>query len=94
MNNPPPVNTPGQNARALIKSLQETYVVFRDCSPLAIGIDKQLLARQPELERKVFKIDAAEEPSAVEAAAKGAASGAVQSSEATRAVLEELLGEL
>ena len=56
MNNPPPVNTPGQNARALIKSLQESYAVFRDCSPLAIGIDKQLLARHPDLERKVLRL--------------------------------------
>ena len=56
MNSPPPANTPGQNARALIKTLQECYSVFRDFAPLAIGIDKQLLARQPELEKKTLRM--------------------------------------
>jgi ProP effector len=30
--------------------------VFRDCLPLAIGIDKQLLARLPGLDRKLLRI--------------------------------------
>lgn len=47
---------PVQNARALIKTLQEKYAVFRDCLPLAIGIDKQLLSRHPELERKTMRV--------------------------------------
>jgi ProP effector len=44
-----------QAARALIKELQEKFAVFRDCQPLAIGIDKQLLARLPDLDRKVLR---------------------------------------
>jgi len=52
----PPAATPGQNARALLKSLQTTFPVFNDYVPLAIGIDKQLLARMPDIERKVLRI--------------------------------------
>jgi ProP effector len=51
----PPAN-PAQNARALLKSLQESYPVFRDCSPLVIGIDKQLLERLPDVDRKTLRI--------------------------------------
>jgi len=51
-----PTNTPGQNARALLKSLQTSFPVFNDFAPLAIGIDKQLLARLPDIERKVLRI--------------------------------------
>jgi ProP effector len=53
--NTPTTPSPAQTARALIKELQEKFAVFRDCQPLAIGIDKQLLARLPELERKVLR---------------------------------------
>lgn len=57
LNDPsPPAETPGQSARALLKSLQTTFPVFGEYSPLAIGIDKQLLMRLPELERKVLRI--------------------------------------
>ena len=56
MNTPNPDNTPGQNARALLKMLQETYAVFRDYSALAIGIDKLLLAQRPDIERKILRI--------------------------------------
>ena len=45
-----------QNARALIKTLQQGFPVFRDYSPLAIGIDKQLLGRLPEIDRKTLRI--------------------------------------
>ena len=48
--------SPAQDARQLIKKLQEEFAVFRDYSPLAIGIDRQLLARQPELERKTLRV--------------------------------------
>jgi ProP effector len=48
--------SPIQSARALLKELQEQYVVFRECRPLAIGVDKQLLAARPELERKVLRL--------------------------------------
>jgi len=56
MNTNTPAGSPAQNARTLLKSLQESFVVFRDYAPLAIGIDKQLLARRPELERKVLRV--------------------------------------
>ncbi len=47
---------PSQNARQLLKDLQEKFPVFRDSQPLAIGIDKQLMARLPGLERKPLRI--------------------------------------
>lgn len=56
MNMPTPAGNPVQNARTLLKSLQESFPVFRDYSPLAIGIDKQLLERRPELDRKILRI--------------------------------------
>ena len=52
----PPSQTPVQNARALLKTLQESFPVFGDCAPLAIGIDKELLARRPEIDRKTLRI--------------------------------------
>ncbi len=56
MNTPTPGPLPGQNARQLLKQLQDQFPVFRDCLPLAIGIDKQLLARLPALDRKDLRI--------------------------------------
>ncbi|MBK7956154.1 MAG: ProQ/FinO family protein [Candidatus Accumulibacter sp.] len=56
MNTPAPVSVPSHNARQLLKELQETFPVFRDCLPLAIGVDKQLLARLPGLDRKALRI--------------------------------------
>ena len=46
---------PAQSARSLLKQLQQQFPAFRNCLPLAIGIDKQLLARLPELERKTMR---------------------------------------
>ncbi len=43
------------SARAVLKQLQERFAVFRDCQPLAIGIDKQVLAAQPDLDRKALR---------------------------------------
>lgn len=54
MDNPAP--SPFQTARALLKELQANFAVLRDCMPLAIGIDKQLIARQPDLNRKALRI--------------------------------------
>ncbi|HRD93160.1 ProQ/FinO family protein [Accumulibacter sp.] len=51
-----PEPAPAKNPRQLLKDLQETFPVFRDCLPLAIGIDKQLLLRQPGLDRKPLRI--------------------------------------
>jgi len=56
MNIPNVVDNPVQDARALLKTLQESFPVFRDFSPLAIGIDKQLLLRIPDLDRKILRI--------------------------------------
>ena len=41
--------------RALLKQLQQEFAAFRQCLPLAIGIDKQLLSRMPNLNRKVMR---------------------------------------
>lgn len=56
MNATDPAKNPVQNARELLKTLQEQFTVFRDYSPLAIGVDKQLLARAPDLNRKNLRI--------------------------------------
>lgn len=54
---PAPSAAPAQglSARALLKQLQQEYPAFRDCLPLSIGIDKQLLARMPGLDKKVMR---------------------------------------
>ena len=51
-----PTSTPAQGARTLLKTLQSSFPVFNDYAPLAIGIDKQLLSRRPDIERKVLRI--------------------------------------
>lgn len=56
MNTASPSPSPIASARALLKELQEQYVVFRECRPLAIGVDKQLLAARPELDRKLLRL--------------------------------------
>lgn len=42
--------------RVLLKDLQVRYDVFRNFSPLAIGIDKQLFAELPELSKKSLRL--------------------------------------
>jgi hypothetical protein len=39
---------PVSDAQALLSTLKETFPVFLNHEPLAIGIDKQILARLPE----------------------------------------------
>ena len=51
---PAPAST-GASPRALLKQLQQQFPTFRDCLPLAIGIDKQLLAVLPKLDRKTMR---------------------------------------
>ena len=46
---------PAPSARALLKQLQQQFPAFRQCLPLEIGIDKQLLSRMPELNRKTMR---------------------------------------
>ena len=43
------------SARALLKQLQQQFPTFGKCLPLSIGIDKQLLAKMPELNRKTMR---------------------------------------
>lgn len=43
------------SARALLKQFQQQFKAFRDCLPLAIGIDKQIIARMPGVERKAMR---------------------------------------
>jgi ProP effector len=47
---------PTVDARALLKDIQARHDIFRNFSPLAIGIDKQLLAQQPDLNRKALRM--------------------------------------
>ena len=56
MNTPTPPPSPAQTARVLLKQFQEKFPAFREYMPLAIGIDKQLMAQFPELSRKVLRI--------------------------------------
>jgi len=51
----PAKSSAGLSPRALLKQLQQEFPAFRDCLPLSIGIDKQLLARMPGLDRKVMR---------------------------------------
>jgi ProP effector len=51
----PPAAPAAMSARALLKQLQHQFPAFRNCLPLSIGIDKQLLARMPELDRKTMR---------------------------------------
>jgi len=44
-----------QSARALLKQLQQQYLPFRDCLPLSIGIDKQIVAVIPDINRKLMR---------------------------------------
>ncbi|GAB3472619.1 hypothetical protein GCM10027321_45920 [Massilia terrae] len=46
---------PQLSPRALLKQLQQDFTAFKQCLPLAIGVDKQLLARMPGLNRKVMR---------------------------------------
>ena len=42
-------------ARALLKDLESRFAVFKDAAPLAIGIDKQVIAAVPEIEKKSLR---------------------------------------
>lgn len=44
-----------QSPRSLLKQLQTQFPAFRDFLPLSIGIDKQLLAVMPGLDRKTMR---------------------------------------
>ena len=42
--------------RALLKDLQARFDVFRNFSPLAIGIDKQVFAQLPDVSKKALRL--------------------------------------
>ena len=42
--------------RALLKDLQARFDVFRNFSPLAIGIDKQVFAQLPDVSKKSLRL--------------------------------------
>lgn len=44
------------DSRKLLEQLRQQFPVFRDALPLAIGIDKQLLAQHAEFDRKTLRI--------------------------------------
>lgn len=49
-------SVPVSEAQALLSTLKEAFPVFLNNDPLAIGIDKQILARLPETPRKVLRM--------------------------------------
>jgi ProP effector len=48
--------TPLHAARALLKQLEQTFPVFRTALPLVVGVDKALIARMPDVNRKALRI--------------------------------------
>ncbi len=42
-------------ARQLLKALQQQYPIMRDAKPMAIGIDAEILAAMPDLERRTLR---------------------------------------
>lgn len=44
------------DARALLKDIHARFDVFRNHSPLAIGIDRQVFAVLPDLEKKALRL--------------------------------------
>jgi ProP effector len=51
----PAATSTAQTPRTLLKQLQTTFPAFRDFLPLSIGIDKQILALMPDLDRKTMR---------------------------------------
>ncbi len=54
--NTTPAQEKSVDTRSVLCVLQTRYPVFRDFSPLAIGIDKQLFAALPDLSRKTVRL--------------------------------------
>jgi ProP effector len=52
---PAPTISPFQAARTLLSEMQIRFEVFREFKPLAIGIDKQLFAQMPNLDKKTLR---------------------------------------
>lgn len=49
-------DTQSIDPRALLKELQTRFAVFKNFSPLAIGIDKQVFAELPEVSKKSLRL--------------------------------------
>lgn len=47
---------PTEAARLLLKQLRDIYPVFASYSPLALGIDKQIITQRPETDRKLLRL--------------------------------------
>ena len=56
MNTLAPASNPIDTARALLKQIRETFPAFQQGKPLAIGIDKQLYAQMPGVDKKALRI--------------------------------------
>jgi ProP effector len=50
-----PVVAAAPSARTLLKQFQQQFPAFKNCLPLAIGIDKQIVARMPDVDRKTMR---------------------------------------
>src|SRR5690606_21763125 len=50
-----PTKAEGIEPREVLRRLQEVSPTFRDCKPLALGIDKAIRERFPEFDRKVVR---------------------------------------
>lgn len=56
MNTTPSISSPLHAARRLLADLEKRFPVFGEYKPLAIGIDKQLYAAMPDLDKKTARI--------------------------------------
>jgi ProP effector len=50
-----PAAAAAPSARTLLKQFQQQFPAFKNCLPLAIGIDKQIVARMPDVDRKTMR---------------------------------------
>jgi len=50
--NAPNTAVPASPAHTVLKTLKEHFSVFRSSDPLAIGIDKQIVERLPDINRR------------------------------------------
>lgn len=46
----------GQAGKQVLKQLKSSFAVFRKNLPLSVGIDKQILERMPDVDRKALRI--------------------------------------
>jgi ProP effector len=47
---------PASIAHALLQNLRKQFPVFNSAQPLAVGIDKQIIARLPDTDSKVLRV--------------------------------------